>query len=72
MAGEYIMTLESDAEDDPVKSSKLATNEDAQLDPDFSFDVTSDPYADILGDSSHIVDIVQAGSKPVCIGYHVF
>lgn len=60
------MTLESDAEDDPVKPDKLPANEDTQLDPEFSFDVTSDPYADILGDSSHIADIVQAGSKPVC------
>lgn len=58
------MTLESDAEDDPVKPDKLPANEDTQLDPEFSFDVTSDPYADILGDSSHIADIVQAGSKP--------
>ncbi|KAG5221887.1 nucleolar DEAD-box protein required for synthesis of 60S ribosomal [Salix suchowensis] len=64
MAGEYIMTLESDAEDDPVKPDKLPANEDTQLDPEFSFDVTSDPYADILGDSSHVADIVQAGSKP--------
>ncbi|KAL6309998.1 DEAD-domain-containing protein [Sparassis latifolia] len=65
------MTIDSDGEDVPFtsKSGKgVQTNaEDAQLNPEFVFDLTGDPYADFLGKSLDLQDLVKKGSKPAPI-----
>jgi len=65
------MTIDSDDEDlPPPKVSRHAVSqnvdpEDAQLNAEFTFDLTGDPYVDILGDHSR--DLVKTGSRPVSI-----
>lgn len=58
------MTIDSDSEDDRPKVKKTKTQEgaDGQLDPDFVFDISGDPYVDFATSS---LDSVTAGSKPV-------
>ena len=65
------MTLDSDAEDQPVvpptkskKKRQTNTEEEAQLDPSFMFDLSAYPFEDQV-DSSNVADYVKAGSKPV-------
>ncbi|KAI0348024.1 DEAD-domain-containing protein [Trametopsis cervina] len=61
------MTIDSDDEEAlPVKQpkNKDPVAEDAQLNPDFVFDLSGDPYADLLGDASGPQDYVKKGSKP--------
>lgn len=65
------MTLDSDAEDQlvvpPTKSKKQRqanAEEEAQLDPSFTFDLSAYPLEDQI-DSSNVADYVKAGSKPV-------
>lgn len=67
---DYVMTIESDTEEAPPASSSKAGKstvppEDAQLNPDFVFDLTGDPYNDLLGGSVDVEDLVKSGSKPV-------
>ena len=66
------MTIDSDTEDIPQPSSSKARKsaasgptEDAQLDPDVVFDLTGDPYNELLGGSVDVEDLVKSGSKPV-------
>ncbi|KAF7969342.1 hypothetical protein HWV62_27671 [Athelia sp. TMB] len=70
-ADDFIMTIDSDEEDislplpkisKPTKSQKADT-EDAQLNADFIFDLSGDPYADMIGGSS-LHDFVKKGSRP--------
>ncbi|TFY69741.1 hypothetical protein EVJ58_g218 [Rhodofomes roseus] len=66
---EFVMTIDSDTEDVPQPSSSKAgksatTGEDAQLNPDFVFDLTGDPYNDFVNDTLDVDDLVQSGSKP--------
>ncbi|PCH33623.1 DEAD-domain-containing protein [Wolfiporia cocos MD-104 SS10] len=67
------MTIDSDAEDQlPVatKSAKPTQNknaDEAQLNPDFVFDLSGDPYADFLEDRLDVEDLVKSGSKPAPI-----
>ncbi|KAH9946632.1 DEAD-domain-containing protein [Amylocystis lapponica] len=69
---DFVMTIDSDVEEDAplqpsVKSGKAKnlSGEDAQLDPEFVFDVSGDPYADLLGDTHiDVNDLVKKGSKP--------
>jgi ATP-dependent RNA helicase DDX27 len=64
---DFIMTIESDDEDmPPQKLSKAAKlhPEDAQLNPEFIFDLAGDSYAHIL-DESNFHDLVKKGSRPV-------
>lgn len=55
--------------------SKTQTAEEAvELNPDFSFDLSGDPYNDFLNDHLDVQDLVKKGSKPVrwevvCISY---
>lgn len=71
---DFIMTIDSDEEDTPLplpKTSKSAKpqkidNEDAQLNADFTFDLTGDPYADMIS-GSNLQDVVKKGSRPVCV-----
>ena len=63
---DFIMTIDSDDEDTLHKPSKTKdVVEDAQLDPNFVFDLSGDPYAELLGDTSGPQDSVKQGSKPV-------
>ena len=62
----FIMTIDSDDEDASAKVSKAKdATEEAQLNPDFTFDVSADPYADFLDEASRVDDTVEEGSKPV-------
>ncbi|KAI0695597.1 DEAD-domain-containing protein [Cytidiella melzeri] len=66
-ADEFVMTIDSDDEDVVVKKAAKAKEsviEDAQLNPDFVFDLSGDPYTDLLGNSSEPQDYVKKGSKP--------
>ena len=61
---DFVMTIISDDEDDAAKPSKFKDDE-AQLNPDFTFDLQGDPYAEFLDASSNVEDLVKTGSKPV-------
>jgi len=74
MAPDYIMTIDSEDEEDSVpidltdtKKHKSVQNE-ATLNPDFTFDLNAgDVYADVLAEHIGIQDIVQSGAVPVRI-----
>ena len=67
MAGDdFVMTIESDIEDDAGQSKTKDVVEDTQLDPEFTFDLATDPYAEFLNDTTELDDLVKEGSKPVC------
>ncbi|KAJ7092749.1 DEAD-domain-containing protein [Mycena epipterygia] len=58
---DYVLTIDSDIEEDlPPTRSK----EDADLNPEFIFDLSGDPYADILSNQTALHDIVKGGTKP--------
>lgn len=65
---DYVMTIDSDSEDyalpKPSKSTK-AEAEDAGLNPEFIFDVSGDPYMDIVSQDVELGDLVKTGTKPV-------
>ncbi|KAJ7492598.1 DEAD-domain-containing protein [Mycena latifolia] len=58
---DYVLTIDSDVEPDvlPTKSK-----DDADLNPEFVFDLSADPYADILGHQIALHDVVKGGTKP--------
>ncbi|KAJ6519840.1 DEAD-domain-containing protein [Mycena sanguinolenta] len=58
---DYILTIDSDVEDN-VASSK--PKEDADLNPEFVFDLSGDPYTDIIGQQTPLHDVVKGGTKP--------
>jgi ATP-dependent RNA helicase DDX27 len=64
---DFIMTIDSDDEEKMQKKTSKDTEvvDDAQLNPDFVFDLSGDPYSDLLGDASGPQDHVTKGSKPV-------
>lgn len=68
---DYVMTIDSDTEDiSPpklAKTSKSKSQEDVDLDPEFVFDVSGDPYIDIPGQQNNLQDFVKKGTKPVCL-----
>ncbi|CAL1695875.1 unnamed protein product [Somion occarium] len=69
---EFVMTIDSDAEDVPpppppskkAKGKQPLVDDEAQLNSDFTFDVTGDPYDDILDGPDSVKDLVKKGSKP--------
>jgi len=65
---DFIMTVNSDEEEEHSvhghKASKIQDGEDAQLNPDFTFDMSGDMYDDILGDNFGLADVVLKG-RPV-------
>jgi hypothetical protein len=67
---DFIMTMDSDVEDVPPppeaksKKTQASVSEDALLDPEFSFNISEDPYADALGHPEEL-DASMHGSKPV-------
>ncbi|GLB36171.1 putative DEAD-domain-containing protein [Lyophyllum shimeji] len=64
---DYVMTLDSDSEGPaPFKHSehdRLGT-EDASLNPEFVFDVSGDPYVDIINQTEELGDYVKKGTRP--------
>ncbi|KAF8898718.1 P-loop containing nucleoside triphosphate hydrolase protein [Infundibulicybe gibba] len=60
---EYVMTIDSDAEDQPTITKPKPEGEDAHLNPEFVFDLSGDPYAEISGFDAEN-DLVKRGSKP--------
>ena len=71
---DYIRTIDSDDEVDvttktPTKTKGSSAKEDVTvqdaLNPDFTFDLTGDVYADVLAAGSNLTDLVK-GSKHVC------
>ena len=63
------MTVNSDEEEENLvhgyKANKVQDGEDAQLNPDFTFDMSGDIYDDILGDNFDSSDVVLKGLRPV-------
>lgn len=68
---DFVMTLDSEDEESPsdaVKRSKKSSakeTDEPQLDPAFTFDMSGDPYVDLLHGGANFVDVVKSGSKPV-------
>ncbi|KIJ68429.1 hypothetical protein HYDPIDRAFT_106624 [Hydnomerulius pinastri MD-312] len=61
---DFIMTIDSDDEKRPQKRPKNPAHEDeAPIDPDFHFDLSGDPYTDLL-ELNQAQDIVKKVSKP--------
>ena len=59
---------EGSVEDPPPSPAKKVTKGhevDETLNPDFTFDLSGDPYMDILGTENSARDIVKTGSRPV-------
>lgn len=71
MHGDFIMTLDSGDEDEMVEEVEVEVKKTGKegvndgLNPDFVFDLSGDPYVDVLGAESG--DVVKTGSKPVRI-----
>ncbi len=67
---DYIMTIDSDADDaeqpSTLKKTKRDSLDDAKLDPDFVFDAAGDPYVEFSTKSIGVEDLVKTGSKPAC------
>lgn len=61
---DYVMTIDSDAEDARPMSNKQDLAE-GWLDPDFVFDLAGDPYSDLAETNNGLQDIVKRGSQPV-------
>ncbi|KAK1217629.1 nucleolar DEAD-box protein required for synthesis of 60S ribosomal subunit, partial [Marasmius sp. AFHP31] len=57
---DYVMTIDSDSEDTPITQK---ANEDTQLNPDFTFDASGDPYTDLLDDRQTGTDVLAKGTK---------
>ena len=66
------MTIDSDSEEDRSKKSKSKSNkgkepavadDDVTLNPDFTFDATGDVYADLLGDTSQLDDLLRTRKR---------
>ena len=67
---DFVMTLDSD-EESPSEALTQAKNtaskvvDEAQLDPALTFDISGDPYSDLLHGVASYTDIIESGSKPV-------
>jgi len=67
---DFVMTLDSEEESpsDTIGRSKHSSAKEADealLDPAFTFDMSGDPYADLLHGGTDFADVVKSGSKPV-------
>ncbi|KAG6911950.1 hypothetical protein DXG01_000198 [Tephrocybe rancida] len=62
----YVMTLDSDSEEPSLSSALKTAKLDAEdsLNPEFVFDISGDPYVDIVGQSTEYGDLVKKGTKP--------
>jgi ATP-dependent RNA helicase DDX27 len=67
---DFVMTLGSDEESPPdavvrLKPSSSKEADEAQLDPAFTFDISGDPYNDLLRGGTNFTDVVKSGSQLV-------
>ena len=67
---DYVMTIDSDSEDfaRPIITCPQPAKPDAEdvdLSPEFLFDVSGDPYIDVVGSDTDFEVLVQKGLKPV-------
>jgi ATP-dependent RNA helicase DDX27 len=67
---DFVMTLDSEEESpsDTIGRSKHSSAKEADealLDPAFTFDMSGDPYVDLLHGGTDFADVVKSGSKPV-------
>jgi ATP-dependent RNA helicase DDX27 len=67
---DYVMTIDSDSDDflPPVVASTPTVKfdtEDGDLNPEFTFDISGDPYIDAIVYDADFEAPVQKGSKPV-------
>ncbi|KAH9982400.1 DEAD-domain-containing protein [Lactifluus volemus] len=65
---DFVMTLGSDEESPsdaivPPKHSASKEADEAQLDPAFTFDISGDPYSDLLRGGTSFTDVVKSGSR---------
>ncbi|TFY80122.1 hypothetical protein EWM64_g3896 [Hericium alpestre] len=66
---DFVMTIDSDDEEPlvqqkPTKRAKDLDGDEAQLNPDLHFDLSGDPYFDLLQEDKSYEDLVKKGSKP--------
>ncbi|KAF8626514.1 hypothetical protein AX15_004819 [Amanita polypyramis BW_CC] len=59
---DYIMTVDSETEEHPWKHA--LEKDEVNFDPEFTFDVTGDPYADVINEHTTLHNPLQKGSKP--------
>ncbi|KAJ4486180.1 DEAD-domain-containing protein [Lentinula aciculospora] len=59
----YVMTIDSDTEESPGETNAQKTIIDEALNPDFIFDLSGDPYSDLLEERRSGPDILK-GTKP--------
>jgi ATP-dependent RNA helicase DDX27 len=67
---DFIMTLDSEEESSsevirPSKHSSSKKADEALLDPAFTFDMSGDPYTDLIDGGADFADLVKSGSRPV-------
>ena len=67
---DFIMTLDSEEESPseairPSKHSNAKESDEALLDPAFAFDMSGDPYTDLIHGEADFADLVKSGSRPV-------
>ena len=63
---DYITTIDSDTEEHQRRLQDDAREkEDPGFNPDFVFDVTGDPYVDVMDQHHALDDLVKTRSKPV-------
>jgi hypothetical protein len=66
---DFVMTIDSDDEElyaRQAPKSKINDPEAVQLDLDFVFDPSGDPYSDALEARTELKDYIKKGSRPVC------
>ena len=66
----FIMTLDSEEESSPdairpSQNSSAKEADEALLDPAFTFDMSGDPYTDLIQGGADFADLVKSGSRPV-------
>ena len=59
---DYVLTIDSDQEEDQLDSKHPQEAEETGLNPEFVFDVSGDPYEDLLAN-----DVIHSGTKPVSL-----
>lgn len=67
---DFIMTLDSEEESPseairPSKHSSAEEADEALLNPAFAFDMSGDPYTDLIHGGADFADLVKSGSRPV-------
>lgn len=69
----FIMTIDSDSDEPshPLPKSRKGKSEILEvgeaLNPEFSFDLSGDPYMDFIASKNGPQDFVKTGSRPVCL-----